>query len=79
MIIMLASPMAKTTDKYYKDDKDQNELIRQWKVLIEDIEIINQSGKIMSPFVRFTIGGDYHVRLPLLIINLEIRSRSKNW
>ena len=53
--------MPKTTEKFLQEDKDNNELIRQWRVSIEDIEIINHSGKVMSPFVRFTIGGDYYV------------------
>jgi hypothetical protein len=59
-------PTPKTTEKYYKEDKLQNELVRQWKVIIEDIELTNHSASTMSPFIRFTIGGNYYVssRLP---------------
>jgi len=37
------------------------ELLRQWKILIEDVEITNHTDKTMSPFIKFTIGGDYFV------------------
>jgi len=41
MFLCIAKPLAKTSEKFYKEDKDQNELTRQWKVLIEDIEVQN--------------------------------------
>lgn len=37
------------------------ELVRGWKVLIEDIEIKNETENVISPFIRFTLGGNFHV------------------
>lgn len=37
------------------------ELIRRWKFRIEDIEITNHTSRLMNPFIRFIIGGDYYV------------------
>ncbi len=58
----IAPPAPKTTEKYFKDDKDEMELFRQWKILIEDVEITNHTEKTLSPFIKFTIGGNYYVR-----------------
>jgi len=35
--------------------------VRRWRVAIEDIEIENHTSAIISPFVKFIIGGDYYV------------------
>ena len=39
------------------------ELVRGWKVLIEDIEIKNETNETIQPFVQFIIGGDYYVSI----------------
>ena len=41
-----------------------HELVRGWRVVIQDIEIINQTTNIINPFVKFIVGGDYHVSRP---------------
>ena len=42
------------------------EVVRQWKVLIEDIEVTNHTDKTLSPFIKFTIGGTYFVSFKLV-------------
>jgi hypothetical protein len=51
LILILAPPEPKTTDKYSKEDKAQMEIVRRWKVVIEDIEIVNQGSHIINPFL----------------------------
>lgn len=52
------------------------ELFRQWKILIEDVEITNHTDKLMSPFIKFTIGGDYFVSFVFLICQFRLKLRS---
>ena len=35
--------------------------MRQWRVVIQDIECVNQTANIINPFVKFIIGGNYYV------------------
>ena len=53
--------MEKTQEKYTNDDKMEHELVRQWRVVIEDIQITNDTTNIISPFVKFIVGGDYYI------------------
>ena len=59
----LAPPEPKTDQKFSNEDKAQHELVRRWRVVIQDIEIINQTTKVINPFIKFIIGGDYFVSL----------------
>ena len=45
------------------------ELARGWKILIEDIEIQNVTDSPISPFIRFTLGGNYHVSIAFFFMN----------
>ena len=56
-----APPEPKTEDKFTKEDKTEHELVRQWRVVIQDIECVNQTANIINPFVKFIIGGNYYV------------------
>ena len=38
-------------------------MIRQWRVSITNIEIVNETAEPFDPFIRFIIGGDYYVNL----------------
>jgi len=58
---VLAPPEPKTDEKFSKEDKTAHELVRRWRVVIQDIEITNLTPGILSPFVKFIIGGDYFV------------------
>ena len=60
-ILQIAPPEAKTLKKYEAEEKKDMELVRRWRVVIEDIEITNQSPKLINPFIRFTLGGNYYV------------------
>lgn len=64
----LAPPAPKTEEKYTKEDKTDHELVRGWRVVIQDINIINQTTNIINPFVKFIIGGDYHVSRPFTFL-----------
>ena len=57
----IAPPEPKTDQKFSNEDKAQHELVRRWRVVIQDIEIINQTNKVINPFIKFIIGGDYYV------------------
>ena len=48
------------------------ELVRGWKVLIEDIEIKNETENVISPFIRFTLGGNFHVSLSCYVIFISL-------
>ena len=39
------------------------EKVRKWKVVIEDIKITNHTERSLSPFIKFTVGGDFYVRI----------------
>ena len=56
-------------------------MVRRWRVVIEDIEITNRSPRMINPFIRFTIGGNYYVSSTYLLILVEllIRFISKKW
>jgi hypothetical protein len=58
---MVAPPEPKTEEKYTTEDKRDHELVRRWRVVIQDIEIVNQTSTIINPFVKFIIGGDFYV------------------
>ena len=47
--------------KYTRAEKNQMEIMRRWKAVIEDIEIKNETGELIQPFVQFIIGGDHYV------------------
>jgi len=34
--------------------------------VIQDIEIVNQTTKILNPFVKFIVGGDYFIDIKKL-------------
>jgi len=55
--------LPKTLEKYESHEKHEFEMLRQWKVVIQDIEITNHSHELISPFVKFTIGGNYYVSM----------------
>ena len=60
-IFLIAPPVEKTEEKYSEDDKREHELVRQWRVVIEDIQITNDTSNIINPFVKFIVGGDYYI------------------
>ena len=64
ILIAPTDPALKTRKKYEAEEKLDMELVRRWRVVIEDIEITNQSPKLMNPFIRFTLGGNYYVSVP---------------
>ena len=35
--------------------------MRRWRVVIQDIEIVNQTSNIINPFVKFIIGGNFFI------------------
>ena len=41
--------------------------MRQWRVVIQDIECVNQTANIINPFVKFIIGGNYYVSDPIVL------------
>ena len=45
-----------------KAEKEENELVRLWRVCIEEIQITNY-GKMCSPFVKFTVGGNFFITI----------------
>ena len=71
IILRIAPPEPKTQKKYEADDKKDMELVRRWRMVIEDIEITNKTSRLMNPFIRFTIGGDYYVDIK------ELANKSK--
>ena len=40
--------------------------MRRWRVIIEDIEITNQTPNIINPFIKFIVGGDYRIYIKKL-------------
>ena len=59
--LYVAPPEPKTEEKYTSEDKLEHELVRRWRVVIQDIECINQTKDIINPFVKFIFGGDFYV------------------
>ena len=49
--------------RFDPEDKKENELLRQFRVIISNIEITNQSKEVFDPFIRFIIGGSYIIEL----------------
>ena len=62
-------PVPKPAKKFHPEEKNENELLRQFRVKISNIEIVNETRKVIDPFIRFQIGGTYFV---------EIKKRGKN-
>ena len=56
-------PLPKPTKKFDVEEKKENELLRQFRVRISNIEITNESKEVIDPFVRFIIGGDHFTEI----------------
>jgi hypothetical protein len=54
------APLSKPTKKFGQDEKKENELLRQFRIKISNIEITNDRKEVIDPFIRFIIGGDYY-------------------
>ena len=63
--------MGLPSKRFDPEDKKENELLRQFRVVIQNIEITNQSKEVFDPFIRFIIGGSY-------IIELKKRGKDEN-
>ena len=53
-------PLAKPNKKFGSEEKSDNELLRQFRIKISNIEITNEKKEVMDPFIRFIIGGDHY-------------------
>jgi len=56
-------PLPKATKKFDEDEKKDNELLRQFRVKISNIEITNEKKEVIDPFIRFIIGGTYFTQI----------------
>ena len=56
-------PLPKPTKKFDPEDKKENELLRQFRVKISNIEIVNETKEVIDPFIRFIIGGSYFIEI----------------
>lgn len=56
-------PLPKPSKKFDSEEKESNELLRQFKVKITNIEVINESKSVMDPFIRIIIGGTYFIQI----------------
>jgi hypothetical protein len=52
-------PLAKPSKKFHPDEKNENEMLRQFRVKISNIEIANETKQVIDPFIRFLIGGNF--------------------
>lgn len=62
-------PLAKPSKKFHPDEKNENEMLRQFRVKISNIEIANETKQVIDPFIRFLIGGNFFI---------EIKKRGKD-
>ena len=56
-------PLPKPGKKFDPEEKKENELLRQFKVRISNIEIVNERKDVIDPFVRFIIGGSFFIQV----------------
>ena len=56
-------PLPKPGKKFHPEEKKENELLRQFKVRISNIEITNERKEVIDPFVRFIIGGSFFTQI----------------
>lgn len=56
-------PLPLPTKKFHPDDKKENEILRQFKFKIENIEIVNETKEVIDPFIRFLIGGTFFIEM----------------
>jgi len=56
-------PLPKPNKKFDPDEKMSNELLRQFKIKISNIEIINEKKEVIDPFIRFIIGGTFFTQI----------------
>ena len=49
--------------KFDPEIKKENELLRQFRVKISNIEMVNETKEVLDPFMRFIIGGSYFVEV----------------
>ena len=56
-------PLEKPTKKFHPEDKKENELLRQFKVKISNIELVNETKEVIDPFIRFLIGGTFFIEV----------------
>lgn len=59
--IFIDPPLDKPEEKFFPNEKRENELLRRWKVKLFQVECNNQSTEVLDPFVQFIIGGDFYV------------------
>ena len=56
-------PLPKPNKKFGAEEKNENELLRQFRIKISNIQITNERKEVMDPFLRFIIGGDYFTQI----------------
>ena len=56
-------PLAKPGKKFDEEEKKENELLRQFRVKLSYIEIVNERKEVIDPFLRFIIGGSFFTLL----------------
>ena len=59
----------KPAKKFHPEEKNENEMLRQFRVKISNIEIINETKQVIDPFIRFIIGGNFFI---------EVKKRGKD-
>jgi hypothetical protein len=59
----LDPPIALPNKKFDPEVKKESELLRQFRVKISNIEIVNETKEVIDPFIRFIIGGTYFVEI----------------
>ena len=57
------APLPKPSIKFGMEEKDENELLRQFRVKISNIEITNEKKEVIDPFIRFIIGGNHYTHI----------------
>ena len=56
-------PLAKPSKKFRADEKNDGEMLRQFRVKISNIEITNETKQVVDPFIRFLIGGNFFIEV----------------
>jgi hypothetical protein len=56
-------PLPKPNKKFAPDDKLENELLRQFRIKISNIELVNEKKEVIDPFIRFIIGGTFFTQI----------------
>lgn len=62
-------PLPLPDKKFEEEEKNDNELVRSFRVKISNIEIANNTKEVFDPFIRFIIGGSFFT---------EIRKKGKD-